>query len=291
MVDSYSDNGVFSPDGSRVLFYSQASNLLGANNYSNGGRGAYIKNLATGAVTVLESASDGTLGNNINSQSSTFIPNTNKVVFRSFSSNLVAGDTNKTYDIFVKDLETGAISAVTSTADGIMSNGASGGFKLVANGTKVLFTSSASNLVAGDTNNTRDIFVKDLATGAVTAVSSAADGTMGNGASGASYLANQSYENNLMLSPDGTKVLFVSNASNLVAGDTNNAPDYFVKDVLTGSLTLVNSQANGTIGTDYIGTASFLTDNQIQFTGYALKLNEGGQNSSPNYFVKDLIQW
>ena len=285
---SYSDNGVFSPDGSRVLFYSQASNLLGANNYSNGGRGAYIKNLATGAVTVLDSASDGTLGNDGYSQSSTFIPNTNKVVFRGYSSNLVAGDTNNTYDIFVKDLETGATSAVTSTADGTMSNGASGGFKLVANGTKVLFTSSASNLVAGDTNNTLDIFVKDLATGAVTAVSSAADGTMGNGVSGASYLANQSYENNLMLSPDGTKVLFVSNASNLVAGDTNNAPDYFVKDVLTGSLTLVNSQANGTIGTDYIGTASFLTDNQIQFTGYALKLSEGGQSSSPNYFVKDL---
>jgi len=278
---SHSYNGAFSPDGSRVLFYSQASNLLGGNNYNNGGQVAYIKNLATGAVTVLDSASDGTLGNSGNYQFSTFIPNTNKVVFSSYSSNLVAGDTNNTPDIFVKDLETGAISAVTSTANGVIANSQAPdygyGFKLLANGTKVLFMSNASNLVAGDTNNAHDIFVKDLATGAVTALSSASDGTMSNGVS---YLNG--------LSPDGTKVLFQSYASNLVAGDTNNAPDYFVKDLLTGSLTLVNSQANGTIGTDYIGTASFLTDSQIQFTGYALKLSEGGQSSSPNYFVKDL---
>ncbi|MCB1660082.1 MAG: hypothetical protein KDI39_17820, partial [Pseudomonadales bacterium] len=117
------------------------------------------------------------------------------------------------------------------------------------------------------------------------AVSSAADGTIGNGTSG---LINNHYYNALQFSPDGTKVLFKSEASNLVAGDTNNAPDYFVKDLLTGSLTMVNSQADGTAGTDFIGNAYFLDDNKISFTGYAFKLSEGGQNSTPNYFVKDL---
>lgn len=270
-------NPVFSPDGSKVLFYSGSSNLV-----AGAGGGYYAKDLASGGVTFV---SDGL---------TQFLPNSNKVVFSSGSSNLVANDTNNTRDIFVKDLDTGELTVVTSAADGTVANSQVSNqydyytqfFQLLADGTKVLFISNATNLVANDTNGAYDIFIKDLATGEVTAVSSATDGTMGNGNLDLSSLYN--FGQSGFLSADKTKVLFKSEASNLVAGDTNNAPDYFVKDLLTGSLTMVNSQADGTAGTDFIGGANFLDDNKIAFTGYAFKLSEGGQNSTPNYFVKDL---
>ena len=66
--------------------------------------------------------------------------------------------------------------------------------------------------MAGDTNGTGDVFVKDLTTGEITRISTAADGSQGDG-----------YSYDPVFSPDGTKVAFGSDASNLVAGDTNNS--------------------------------------------------------------------
>jgi Tol biopolymer transport system component len=96
-----------------------------------------------------------------------------QVLFSSGASNLVAGGTNGTTDLFVKDLATGAVTLVSATAAGGRANSASSGGVFSADGTRVLFTSSASNLVARDTNGQEDLFVKDLATGAVTLVSTA----------------------------------------------------------------------------------------------------------------------
>ena len=105
----------------------------------------------------------------------------------------------------------------STTATGGEGNNLSGSPIFSPDGTKVAFQSDASNLVAGDTNNARDVFVKDLATGAITRVSTTATGGEGNNLSGSP-----------IFSPDGTKIAFVSDASNLVAGDTNNATDIFI---------------------------------------------------------------
>ena len=119
--------------------------------------------------------------------------------------------------MFVKDIGTGAIKMASTSAAGAHGNGqsfAAFDHALSADGTKVLFTSDASNLVAGDTNGTSDDFVKDMATGKIMRVSVAADGTEANGSSGA-----------YALSSDGTKVVFLSDASNLVPDDTNGIID------------------------------------------------------------------
>ncbi|MBI1690670.1 hypothetical protein D9Y22_18415 [Methylorubrum sp. DB1722] len=94
--------------------------------------------------------------------------------------------------------------------------------RISADGTKVAFTSFADNLVPGDTNLSTDVFVKDLTTGALTRVSTAADGTQSNGANFVSPT----------LSADGSRVAFDSRASNLVPNDTNSVDDVFVADTV-----------------------------------------------------------
>ena len=102
------------------------------------------------------------------------------------------------------------------------------------NATEVFLTSSASNLVAGDTNGVTDVFAKSLSTGAVTRLSVASGGVQANGAS--TYLSASS---------DGTKVLFRSLATNLVTKDTNGLEDFFLLNRMTGAITRVNVLSNG----------------------------------------------
>jgi hypothetical protein len=90
-----------------------------------------------------------------------------------------------------------------------------------ADGRYVAFYSYASNLVAGDTNERADVFVRDTQAGTTTRVS--VDGT-GAQADGDSF--------DPAVSADGRYVAFYSNASNLVAGDTNARTDAFVRDTL-----------------------------------------------------------
>src|SRR6266550_4433539 len=78
------------------------------------------------------------------------------VAFMSGASNLVPGDTSF-FDIFVKDTQTGAITRVSTDSSGAQANEHSYEPTISADGRFVVFTSEASNLVAGDTNGTSDI--------------------------------------------------------------------------------------------------------------------------------------
>ena len=199
----------FSADGSQVVFASY-SNLVVADTIHSR-NDIFIKNLNTGVIRLVNTASDGTQANGA-SWSPTLSADANKIVFASAASNLVVGDTNGTWDVFVKDLSTGSVSRVSTTSNGLQASGDSNYSSLSADGNKVVFFSTASNLVAGDTNGIEDIFVKDLNTGAITRVNTASDGSQANRAS---------YQyNSASLSSDGSKVVFSSSASNLVQGDT-----------------------------------------------------------------------
>ena len=158
-------------------------------------------------MTLVSAAADGTQGNGYSdSLFAVFSSDDSKVLFISGSSNLVAGDTNGARDAFIKDLATGAVTLVSAAADGTQGVGWSESAVFSPDGSKVLFVSDVSNLVVGDTNEAADIFVKDLATGAVTLVSAAVDGTQGNG-----------WNQSAVFSSDGSKILFTSGSSNLVA--------------------------------------------------------------------------
>lgn len=140
------------------------------------------------------------------------------VAFTSLLPNLVVGDTNSTTDIFVKDRVAGAF---TRVSEGVAGQANAGSFtpSISADGQFVAFASAASNLVTGDTNGAVDIFVRDRTAGTTTRVSVSSGGVQGNGASTAPSISG-----------DGRFVAFVSEANNLVVGDTNGQPDIFIYD-------------------------------------------------------------
>ena len=157
------------------------------------------------------------------------------VAFESDATNLVAGDGNGARDIFVKDLQTGAIWCASTDAQGVVGNGGSSSPDITADGRYVVFESDAPNLVPGDSNGAIDVFIKDIQTGAIRRASTDALGAGGNAAS-----------TSARISADGHFVTFESAATNLVPGDTNDHTDIFIKDLLTGEIQLLTGNAAGT---------------------------------------------
>jgi Tol biopolymer transport system component len=145
------------------------------------------------------------------------------VAFSSTETRLVAGDTNGQPDVFVHDRQTGETRRVSVSSAGAQANSDSGWQTISADGRYVGFASHATNLVAGDTGGGQQAYMHDLQTGATRRVSVSEAGVAPNGSS---Y--------GLSLSADGRYAAFVSGASNLVEGDTNNALDVFVYDVAAG---------------------------------------------------------
>src|SRR2546426_6706686 len=111
------------------------------------------------------------------------------VAFTSVATNLVAGDTNGVLDVFVHDRQTGMTERVSVDSAGSEGNGASTGVALSADGRFVAFTSVATNLVAGDTNDVTDVFVHDRQTGTTERVSVDSAGNQANGDSAAVALS------------------------------------------------------------------------------------------------------
>src|SRR5437773_218323 len=169
-------------------------------------------------------ASGGTAEGNDTSLGSALSADGRFVAFDSAATDLVAGDTNGATDVFVHDRQTGTTERVSVASDGTQGNNASSYPALSADGRFVAFDSDATNLVAGDTNGATDVFVHDRQTGATERVSvTSGGGTQGNGTSGGFFSFPA-------LSAAGRFVAFQSDATNLVAGDTNGATDVFVHD-------------------------------------------------------------
>src|SRR5438067_520517 len=123
---------------------------------------------------------------------------------------------------------------VSVVSGGTEGNNASLGSALSADGRFVAFDSSATDLVAADTNGVSDVFVHDRQTGTTERVSVASGGTEGNNASFCPAL-----------SADGRFVAFDSDATDLVAGDSNGATDVFVHDRQTGTTERVSVASGG----------------------------------------------
>ena len=213
--NSGSEYPSISADGRYVAFRSYASNLVSGD--TNGAVDIFVHDRQSGQTERVSVASDGVQGNDYSSYLS-ISADGRYVAFRSSASNLVSGDTNGYWDIFVHDRQSGGTTRVSLASDGAQGNYGSSYPSISADGRYVAFMSAASNLVSGDTCCS-DIFVHDRQSGQTTRVSVASDGAQGN---------NHSWYPSI--SADGRYVAFHSYASNLVSGDTNSAPDVFVHD-------------------------------------------------------------
>ena len=163
------------------------------------------------------------------------------VLLNSQARNLVPGDTNYRWDVFVSDRAAGVTQRVSVSTGGAQAKpgpdpwGGSIAGGISANGRYIVFESDARNLVPRDTNHASDVFLHDQGSGVTTRVSVSSNGRQANGPSGSPAI-----------SADGRYVAFQSLASNLVRGDTNRISDVFVRDLATGktSRVSVNSRSS-----------------------------------------------
>jgi Tol biopolymer transport system component len=263
-----------SDDGRFIVFTSIATNLV-ANDTNNGGD-IFVHDRQTGQTTRISVASDGTQADG--SSSYPVISGDGRFIsFESAATTLVVNDTNGYTDIFVHDRQTGETTRVSVASDGTQANGNSSFSSLSTDGRYIVFGSSASNLVANDTNNATDIFVHDRQTGETTRASVASDDTQANNSSALSYI-----------SEDGRYIAFGSAATNLVANDTNNFSDGFVHDRQTGETTRVSVASDGTQANGNSGTSSLSNDGRyVLIYSIASNLVANDTNDFYDIFVHD----
>jgi Tol biopolymer transport system component len=159
------------------------------------------------------------------------------VAFESEAANLVPGDINLLRDVFVKDTQTGTILMASTTSGGQLADGLSKSAYLARNGVWVVFSSNAENLdPAPDPNFLYDIYLRNLATGAVIHVTPPATGSL-------TFPDNDCHHPSV--TDGGRFVAFESAATNLIANDTNNRADVFVRDTVTNITYLASASSPG----------------------------------------------
>ena len=277
--------GGISANGRYVVFESEAPNLVAGD--TNHVEDVFLHDRKTGRTTRV-SVNGGRQGNGA-SGSPSISADGRYVAFQSLASNLVATDTNRLSDVFVRDLATGKTSRVSVTSRGAqarcnLSYCESTEPALSAHGRYVAFQSSATNLVPGDTNRLGDVFVHDRRTGKTERVSVSSRGRQG----GADRTGNGS--NAPVISATGRYVAFHSADSNLVPGDTNRTFDIFVHDRKTGRTTRISVSSGGREANgENLGGLSISADGRyVAFSSLASNLVAGDANDITDVFVRDL---
>jgi Tol biopolymer transport system component len=210
------------------------------------------------------------------------------VAFSSEVRDLVPGDTNRTSDCFVFDRRTRTVSRVSLGGARAVRQGWFRGAKqgdqesigavISANGRYVVFVSTAKNLVPGDTNKHDDVFLRDLRTGETRLVSIGLHGAGANGVSGAATLSG-----------DGQTIVFLSQASNLIAHDKNGFDyDVFRLDLRTGSISRVNVTRTGAKANGPTSSFPMVSGNGqvVTFGSRASNLVPGDTNDHDDVFVR-----
>jgi Tol biopolymer transport system component len=274
-VSVSSTNPAISADGRFVAFHSLATNLVPGD--TNGTSDVFVRDRQSGSTERVSLSSGGGQAQG-HSAEAALSADGRFVAFQSGAANLVAGDTNGAFDVFVRDRQSGTTERVSVGPGGVQSNGGSFDPKLSADGRFVAFESQATNLVSGDTNAGSDIFVFDRLLGTTERVSVSTAGAQGNGFSIAT-----------VISADGRFVVFESYATNLVAGDTNAADDIFVRDRQLGTTERVNVDSSGAQSNGSAEHAAISADGRfVAFVTTATNLGPGDTSTLRDVYLRDL---
>jgi len=224
-ANGWSEEPSVSAHGRYVAFTSIASNLVRGD--TNKLPDVFVRDVLTGKTTRASVTSAGRQGTgkrySNGSNAPTISSDGRYVAFHSDMTNLVRGDTNRIFDIFVHDRVTGKTQRVSVSSTGRQANAESGGGESFSvDGRYVAFSSLATNLVARDRNDITDVFIRDLRKHRTRLVSLGLHG-QGDDASWVGLGAAFTH--------DGRYILFASWAANLVPDDTNGVADVFVRDL------------------------------------------------------------
>ncbi|XGV98362.1 MAG: TolB family protein [Leptolyngbya sp. BL-A-14] len=277
-----------SADGRYVAFQSEAP--LASN--PNGLQSVFVRDTQTGITTIVSVNSNG-ISANAPSASPSISADGRFVAFESLATNLTPGATVGNYEIYVRDFLTNTTFCASVNSQEQLGNGISqyelppdgGAYNPVIspNGQYVVFQSTYTNLVPGDTNGVSDVFMYNFQTHQTTRISIDPKGNQANGSSLIDYVKSSA------ISSNGRYVVFDSFANNLVSGDTNNAEDVFVRDIGAGTTTRVSVNSNGEepVG-GFLGTASYGgtisgDGSRITFISNGRNMNNMGINTDQIY--------
>jgi Tol biopolymer transport system component len=277
-------DAAISPDGRYVGFESDANNLL-ASGDSNFLRDVFLHDMSTGVTGRASVNSDEEQAIGGDSAAAAVSSNGSYVAFQSAATNLVPGDTNgvfdgdtnAVFDVFRRDTVAGETIRVSVTSLSAQANFQSVNPDISADGRYVVFESDATDLVTGDTNAARDIFVRDTVLNTTERVS----------------ISDDEQEANLgssigVISDDGRYVAFQSVATNLVSTVTNGLTHIFVRDRVAGRTVLFSTDDAGTQGnlaSRFPALSGF--GRRIAFESDATNLVTDDLNAATDVFVRD----
>lgn len=268
--DSYAP--AISASGRYVAFQSQASDLISDD--ANSKADVFVRDLQTHTTTLVSAAVDGSPANG-DSDAPSISADGRYVAFQSDASNLVVNDTNGKTDIFIRDLFTQTTTRISVSTAGEEANDSSFIPVLSPDAHLVTFQSNASNLIKNDTNGKTDLFVHDQRSSTTRRLSVASDGSEGNAPSFAPASINNS-----------GIVVFASDASNLVSGDTNAQTDLFVHHLATGTTSLISTGLGGSPANGFSFFPVLSADSRwVAFFSAASNLVSGDTNNQIDIFL------
>jgi hypothetical protein len=293
-ADDWSFSPALSADGRFVVFYSQADNLVA--NDANQRADIFVHDRdpdrngifdeGNGVTTRMSVDSAGVEANR-DSERCSISGDGRLVVFESLASNLVPNDTNREWDVFLRDRDPDG-NGIFDEGNGVTTRisvhnnrrqGDAGSYAPVisTDGMFVAFESFAGNLVNGDTNGVCDIFVRDLVVGTTQRVSV--------DSSGAEALFD-CY--NPSISGKGESVAFESASPNLVANDLNQTNDVFVRDLLAKVTERVSVNSAGIEGNGASARGWISGDGQVvAFGSYSSNFDTNAKPAGYQVFVRD----
>ena len=262
-----------SGDGRYVAFETASNNLVPGD--VNGAGDVFVRD-RWAQKTERVSVTDGGAEANGPSRSASISDDGRYVAFTSNAKNLIPNDTLPHADAFVRDRVAGTTIRVAPATDGGFLSADVTDIAISGNGRYVAFTSSASNVVANDTNGDTDVFVRDLQSTSVERVSITPFEAQGEGNSG-----------NPSLSDDGRYVAFDSQA--LLAGGKPGASNIYVRDRTVGTTMIANVSSAEDV--DNAGGGNPVISGNGRYvafgsTGDNLVAND--TNGEPDVFRRDL---
>ncbi|MFJ4227143.1 S-layer protein [Paenarthrobacter nicotinovorans] len=268
-----------SADGRFVAFVSASADLAGGSDV-NGAEDVFVKDMQTGITRLVSATPSGGSGNGKSGEPS-ISADGRFVAFSSRATDLVPEDFSRLTDVFVRDMVAGTTKLVSGTPAGLAGDGNSIDPSISDDGHAIAFTSTAKNLVDGDTNGSSDVFVRDMTTQTSRLISVTTAGVTGNG-----------WSSDGSISADGNFVAYSSFSDNLVAGDSPAAySDVFVHDLVRGTTKLVSATPGGGVGNDASYVPTISGDGRfVAFSSYAsdLEASEPTESRGTNdVFVRD----
>lgn len=225
---------------------------------------------ATGATSAVATGNGDVVALSISADGRVF-------AFTSHASNLVVDDTNGVADVFIYNSNTQQVNRASLSNEGMQANAASYAPSLSVDGRYVAFESDATELVLDDTNGKRDIFVRDLITGRTERVSI-----------GSGFAEANSDSFNPRISFEGRFIVFESDASNLVTGDTNKSRDIFIRDRHLGVTHRVSvSESGGQADRDSFLPSLSADGRYVVFESLATNLVKRDVNNASDIFLVD----